>query len=100
MKNLSFLFLICAFTAKAQMATPKEYAVNSGIPFYEAEYQMHRYWHSIHLTNGQTVYCHKLRCDNDDYIAVFEVTEMPTGVIIQKEVMYKNEEVNYTSVLR
>jgi hypothetical protein len=104
MKNLLIpIFLFLSLSATAQIVTiptPKKYAVNSGKCFFEGEYQMARYWYVIHLSNGQAVYCHKLRCQGDDYTAVFEVKEMPTGKIIQKELTYKNSEVDYTSVLR
>jgi hypothetical protein len=108
MKKLSFLFfLFAAFgTLKAQISvqpTPPQYAVNSGIPFYSESGQMYeipKYWYVICLNNGQRIYCHGLKCKGDDFIAVFEVTEIPSGKIIEKELTYKYKDVKYTSVLR
>jgi len=104
MKNLLIaFFLFLSLSAKAQISTvptPKEYAVNSGKSFYEGEYVVGRYWYVIHFESGAKIYCHKLKCQGDDYEAIFVITEMPTGKIIEKSIIYKNEVVKYTSVLR
>lgn len=83
MKKLSFLILIClAFTAKAQMTvvpTPKEFAINSKLPFSETSFYKvslfvpkdtinQGFLVKVWLTDGRAFYTRTIVCDGNDFL--------------------------------